>query len=85
MLYRDMSATKVNITQEMIDAVFGDPILRKKFNKPDRAKRICEIRLTGATYAEIEKECNLAGTHCREVINKLIWIYQLFKEDKNNA
>jgi hypothetical protein len=76
-----MSATKINFTQEMIDVVFGDPILYKKFRNPERAKRICEIRLTGATYQEIEQEVKLAGTHCRQVINKLIWIYQLCKEE----
>ncbi len=76
-----MSATKVNITQEMIDAVFGNPNLRKKFGNPDRAKRICELRLTGATYKEIEHEVKLAGGNCRLDVSKLVWVYQLYVEE----
>lgn len=75
-----MPPTRINITQEMIDIVFGDPILRKKFTDPEKAKKICEIRLTGATYLEIGKKVKMSDTYCRRNIQKLIWIYRLFSD-----
>jgi hypothetical protein len=77
-----MYATKINITQEMVDAVFGDPILCKKFKNPELSKRVCELRLTGLTFKEVEKVCKLPHNIAYSHVYKLKWIYQLFSEDK---
>jgi hypothetical protein len=67
-------------TQEMIDAVFGDPIQVKKFSHPKKDKAICEMRLTGAYWHEIAKRYKVSETYCRLCVRKVDRIYKLFIE-----
>lgn len=79
-----MPQTKINITQDMIDFVFSRPTLRKKFNNPEVSKQVCELRLTGLTFAEIEEICKIPFNSAYHHVYRLTWIYQLFSEDKKS-
>lgn len=75
-----MATTKSNITQEMIDAVFDDPKLRKKIKNPKKAKKVCEMRLTGAFYTDIGKKHKVSQYYCVQCVRKVDRLYVLFVE-----
>ena len=75
-----MRAVKVPITQEMIDVVFSDPKLCKKFPRPQIAKRVCEMRVAGVVYAEIAKRCKASNYYCMQTVDKVVRLFTVFVE-----
>lgn len=64
------------MTQEMIDAVFADPILRQRFTDPEKAKAICEARLqTGAALTKIGKAHGVSTWYCCDTIRRVKRLY----------
>ena len=66
------------ITPDMIDSVFSDPKLIKKFTHPRKDKHICEMRLAGAYFSDIAKRCRKSEYYCRQVIQRVVRLYQVF-------
>ena len=73
-------AKEIQITQEMIDAVFSDVKLRKKFPDPEKAKAMCEMRLTGTSYIHIGKRFKMSETPPLVYVNRVVRLYTMFIE-----
>ena len=71
---------KGQITQEMIDAVFSDPKLKKKFTRPRKAKAVCEARLAGNIYSDISKRYGVSNFFCTQSVYKVVRLYTVFVE-----
>lgn len=80
-----MAITKVQITQQMIDAVFSNANLLRKFPHPKRDKEICEMRLTAAIYTDIAKRFNVSQYHCIKCVKKVERLYRVFVEGEENG
>lgn len=68
----------MELTQEMIDSVFADPKLLKKFSHPRKDKHICERRLAGELWHDIAKRCRMSEYYCRQVLRKVDRLYKVF-------
>lgn len=75
-----MVTTKVQITQKMIDAVFNDHKLRKKFPNPEKAKAMCEMRLTGTSYVDIGQRFKMSESTPFVYVNRVVRLYRVFIE-----
>lgn len=75
-----MTPVKTQITQEMIDAVFSDPKLCKKFPRPQIAKSVCDLRVAGVAYAEIAKRCKASNYYCMQTVDKVVRLFTVFVE-----
>ena len=75
----------VNVSQEMIDFVFGNEDLCSKYPDPKKAKSICESRMTGEVYTKISKDHEVSQFYCINCVKKTIRLYQLFGEENSNS
>ena len=75
-----MVRVKTQITQEMIDAVFSDTKLLKRFPRPQMAKAVCEMRVAGETYADIATRCKASNYYCMQAVDKVVRLYTVFIE-----
>lgn len=73
-----MISVKTPITREMIDSVFSDQYLCKRFTNPRKDKAICEMRLSGAIYTDIGKRYRKSQTYCLRVVRKAVLLYTVF-------
>ena len=73
-------AKQIQITQQMIDSVFSDPKFCKKFPNPRKAKSMCEMRLTGASYEDIGKRFKMSETTPLVYVNRVVRLYRVFIE-----
>ena len=71
---------KGQITQEMVDAVFSDPKLKKRFKQPRKAQSVCEARLAGDIYADIAKRFKVSNYFCIQSVYKVARLYTVFVE-----
>ena len=73
-------AKQIQITQQMIDAVFSNENCLRKFTHPKRDKAICEMRLTGTIYTDIAKRFNTSQYYCIQCVRKAERLYRVFVE-----
>lgn len=66
------------MTQKMIDSVFADEGLRKKFTHPRMDKAICEERMRGDLWKDIAKRHRRSCFYCREVTRRVMRLYQIW-------
>lgn len=71
---------KTELTHEVIDAVLSLDLGRRKFKNPRIVRKICEMRLTGATYKEIGKKTGLSGNRCQDVVHRVEYLYKIYCE-----
>ena len=70
----------VQITQEMIDSVFSNDELRRKFTHQRKDKAICEMRLKGELYADISKKHKMSKFYCSQCVRRVVRLYRVFIE-----
>jgi hypothetical protein len=62
------------LSREAIDVVFSN---RTPFKDPDKAKAICERRLSGAKYKDIADEFCLTICRCRDYVENTMRLYRV--------
>ena len=65
-----MRRTMIQISQDAIDFVFSNEHLCKRLQDPKKARKICEMRLAGASYIEIGKKVKMSPDACRRLVQK---------------
>lgn len=75
-----MPMARINITQEMIDCVFANSEISVHFKYPEKAKRICQLRLQGNTLREIGDATGVTRERVRQYVNKVSRLYKRWKE-----
>lgn len=68
------------ITHDVIDAVFSDPALVKKFNHPRKDRHICEARANGDKLSAIGKRHKTSATECGRIVRRAIMLHALYVE-----
>ena len=66
------------MTQRIIDSVFADERLRKKFTHPRMDKAICEERMRGDLWKDIAKRHKRSCFYCREVTRRVMRLYKIW-------
>lgn len=69
------------ITHEVINAVFGDPSLAKKFSHPRKDRRICEARANGDKLSAIGKRHKTSAAECGRIVRRAILLHALYVEE----
>lgn len=75
---------KEEITREVFEWYFSREEDRH-FKDRERAKKMCEMRLAGATYKAIGEELGTHGTYVRESINRILRYWRHHKPRFNRA
>ena len=75
-----MVQVKQEVKQEMIEAVFGNKKLRRRFTNPKRDKAICELRAQGVIYDEIAERFGVSQATCIRLARKVVLLYRVFIE-----
>lgn len=78
-----MKNVKIQITREMVEAVFSKPYFIKKFPDAKKAREVCEMRLTGATYKEIAKRFGVSGYYVVHIVDKVVRLYLVFLKEES--
>jgi transposase-like protein len=73
-----MKNVKIQITREMVDAVFSKPQFLNKFPDAEKAREVCEMRLAGATYKEIAKRFGVSEYYGVHIVDKVVRLYMVF-------
>lgn len=68
------------ITHDVIDAVFNNPSLAKKFSHPRKDRRICEARANGDKLSVIGKRNKTSATECGRIVRRAILLHALYVE-----
>ena len=68
------------ITHDVIDAVFSQPSLVKKFSHPRKDRRICEERANGENLNAIGKRHKQSATYCGRIVRRAIMLHALYVE-----
>ena len=70
------------LTQDTIDWFFNKNKFHY-FKDPNRAKKMCEMRLQGATYKKIAEAVHTDSSYARETVLKVIRLYNRYNRKKS--
>lgn len=70
------------LSREAIDVVFSN---RTPFKDPDKAKAICERRLSGALYKDIADEFCISICRCRDYVENTMRLYRVMLRRKKET
>lgn len=78
-----MKNVKIQITREMVDAVFSRPEFFNRFPDAKTASEVCEMRLAGATYKEIGKHFDKSVYFSSNIVDKCVRLYLVFVAERD--
>ena len=67
------------VSPDVIEFVFGESGLWKKFPRPKLAKNICQYRSDGMRFKDIGRRCRISAATAEVVVKKALWLYKLNK------